>query len=305
MAKTRAIASSARWPVAVDALAEPRDLGAAVELGRSRRRSTSAIEQARGVGADVDDADAHRVDGCYAAAGCGQRPARAAPARTLSTARSVIARPRAWRRASRCAGATSTFGAASSGWSGGSGSGSVTSSAAPAIVAGVQRGRTSAVGVDQRAAGGVDEDRGRLHPRERVGVDRGGASAAVSGTWSETKSARASSSRSGVAARLVVMRTSMPKPGRALRDRAADAARADDAQRRAGDVVAEEARRAPTAPTRRRGPPARSRGRRRAAASSSANARSAVASVRTSGVLPTGMPRARAAARSMLSVPTA
>ena len=43
----------------------------------------------------------------------------------------------------------------------------------------------------------------------------------------------------------------------------------------------------------------------RAAASSSANVRSAVASVSTSGVLPTGMPRAEAASRSTLSYPTA
>ena len=39
----------------------------------------------------------------------------------------------------------------------------------------------------------------------------------------------------------------------------------------------------------------------RAAASRSANVRSAVASVSTSGVLPTGMPRAAVASRSMLS----
>src|SRR4051794_16257317 len=44
---------------------------------------------------------------------------------------------------------------------------------------------------------------------------------------------------------------------------------------------------------------------RRARASRSANARSAVASVSTSGVLPTGIPRAAAASTSMLSVPTA
>ena len=46
-------------------------------------------------------------------------------------------------------------------------------------------------------------------------------------------------------------------------------------------------------------------GSRRASASSSAKARSAVASVSTSGVLPTGMPRRVAASTSTLSVPTA
>ena len=63
---------------------------------------------------------------------------------------------------------------------------------------------------------------------------------------------------------------------------------------------AEPAPRLPASPLPGRASAAAS-GRRRAAASISAQASSAVASVRTSGVTPTGIPRARAAARSMLS----
>ena len=78
----------------------------------------------------------------------------------------------------------------------------------------------------------------------------------------------------------------------AARDRLADAAAADDPERRAGQVGAE--RRASGSHVRPLRPSRTSRspsGSRRASASSSANARSAVASVSTSGVLPTGMPR--------------
>ena len=68
-------------------------------------------------------------------------------------------------------GTTSRFGASSSGWSAGSGSGSVTSSAAPAIAPLVQRALERG-GVDDRAARGVDEQRRRLHARERGRVDQ-------------------------------------------------------------------------------------------------------------------------------------
>ena len=68
-------------------------------------------------------------------------------------------------------GTTSRFGASSSGSSGGSGSGSVTSSAAPAELPVVQRVGERGL-VDDRAARRVDEDRRRLHARERGGVDQ-------------------------------------------------------------------------------------------------------------------------------------
>ena len=79
---------------------------------------------------------------------------------------------------------------------------------------------------------------------------------------------------------------------------------ADDRERRAVKLEPEPARRLPRAP-RAVVDVARGLGSRRAAASISANARSAVASVRTPGVTPTGMPRRAASARSMLSEPTA
>ena len=68
-------------------------------------------------------------------------------------------------------GTTIRFGAVSSGSSAGSGSGSVTSSAAPAIGAVDQR-LSERLLVDDRAARGVDQDRGRSHLRERAGVDQ-------------------------------------------------------------------------------------------------------------------------------------
>ena len=62
---------------------------------------------------------------------------------------------------------------------------------------------------------------------------------------------------------------------------------------------------APRSASGRRGRSRSASGMRRAAAMSSAKARSAVVSVRTPGVLPTGMPRRVQAATSMLSKPTA
>ena len=67
----------------------------------------------------------------------------------------------------------------------------------------------------------------------------------------------------------------------------------DDADRRPVKVVAEQQLGSPRCSTRRGGRRRRPRASRRAMPSISATARSAVLSVRTSGVLPTGMPRAR------------
>ncbi len=80
--------------------------------------------------------------------------------------------------------------------------------------------------------------------------------------------------------------------GGAAGDRLADAAEADDPERRAGDVGAEEAPGSQVCHSPLWANAAASV-IRRAAAISSAKARSAVASVSASGVLPTGMPRAR------------
>src|SRR5205085_2505901 len=108
---------------AVDALAQPRDERAAVELGE-RAVAHVGDEQPRRVRPDVDDGDLHP-------AGWGMgRPASAAS--RLSTAMSAM-RERVRTVAEPMCGTTSRFGARSSGSSAGSGSGSVTSSAAPAI----------------------------------------------------------------------------------------------------------------------------------------------------------------------------
>ena len=100
-------------------------------------------------------------------------------------------------------------------------------------------------------------------------------------------------------------RTRIPKPVRPARDGLADPPEADDPERRAVDVGAQQQHRAPRPPAARRGRSGRPRAARRAAAISSAQARSAVVSVRTPGVLPTGIPRRVQAATSMLSKPTA
>ena len=124
-----------------------------------------------------------------------------------------------------------------------------------------------------------------------------------SGACSETKSERSSSSSSGTPPPREVWITSIPNPS-------------------ARRATAEPIRPIPTmpsvaplnsSPSRKSGsqlqPPPRiarsASGSRRAALSISAHARSAVASVSTPGVLPTGTPRSLAAARSTLSTPTA
>ena len=155
------------------------------------------------------------------------------------------------------------------------------------------------------AAGGVDEvARSASCARARRSPIRWRVSG-VSGTCSETKSARSSSSSSGTprAARCGgppsrSPRRGAPPPGRCgPQPTIPSVAPARSAPRIRGGLPRPPLALAHLAP--------RPRGSRRASASSSAKARSAVASVSTSGVLPTGMPRAAAASRSMLSVPTA
>ena len=102
------------------------------------------------------------------------RPASAAS--RFSTAISAI-RSRVRTVAEPTCGTTSRFGASSSGSSAGSGSGSVTSSAAPAISPREQREPQRGL-VDDAAARGVDEVRGRLHPRAAPRCRSGAASPA-------------------------------------------------------------------------------------------------------------------------------
>src|SRR3954471_13069380 len=108
----------------VDALAQAGDDAVAVEDGHAVGGELGD-EQARGVASDVDDADPHAT-----AWGIGS-PAR--PARRFSTASSAMRARVEW-VAEPMWGTTRRLGAASSGWSAGSGSGSVTSRAAPAMV---------------------------------------------------------------------------------------------------------------------------------------------------------------------------
>ena len=130
--------------------------------------------------------------------------------------------------------------------SAGSGSGSVTSRAAPAIVP-----SRSAVGqrdlVDDRPAGGVDEDRRRLHLRQRRGVDQ------VAGLRSQRAVQRDEvraleqlvkrDAAAGASARAPPSRS--PSPGARPPRRSA---RADDPERGAVDVVAEVRSRLPRHP---------------------------------------------------------
>ena len=154
--------------------------------------------------------------------------------------------------------------------------------------------------VDDRAAGGVDRIAlGRIRASAAASI-RCACVSASAGSAARRSPTRSSSSlkrcRSPRSCRTVMLKA-LGAPG----DRPADAAEArrSPASRRARRSRG--TRPAPTSASRRPALDAAASGSRRAAASSSANARSAVASVSTSGVLPTGIPRARAAVRSMLS----
>ena len=184
----------------------------------------------------------------------------------FSTAISVM-RSRADQVAEPMCGTTSRFGACHSGSSAGSGSGVVTSSAAPAIwpVCSASRERLA---VDDRAARGVDQDRGRLHQREGLGADQvAGARGQRQVDRDEVRAAQQ------VLEVVLVARLGREhlhaEAGGAARDRLADAAEADDPERRAGDVGAEEAAGIPGVPLaavrerRRLGDPARRRHQQR------------------------------------------
>ena len=278
-----------RTPVCVDALAEPRDLRAALELGqrgrrRRRRRRAGASSSCR--------CRRRRRAACRRRLGVARRGASACRRRRGERGcrrRGRPSRARAVVRGRADVGDDEQVGRVEQRVVGRQrlGVGDVERGAGePALAQRVGE----RVLVDDRAARGVDEDRVGLHARERVGVDRGGGSRSVSGAWSETKSARSSAACEVVAAvdhddvHLEPARRAWRPPGRCARRRRSRASRRGR-RRRASPA-------APTCATGPRGRPGAASGRRRAAASSSAKARSAVASVSTSGVTPTGMPRA-------------
>ena len=96
------------------------------------------------------------------------RPSSSSPAasrRTFSRTRAGEVPPLRLGRRGHVRGDQRRCGSSHSGWPSGSGSGSVTSSAAPAIEPAAQR-RHERVGVDQRAAGDVDQPRVLAHRRE-------------------------------------------------------------------------------------------------------------------------------------------
>ena len=184
-----------------------------------------------------------------------------------------------------------------------SGSRSNTSSPAPAIVPVAQRLDQRGL-VDDRAARRVDEVRGRLHLRRARGVDQvarlgrqravqrddvGGREQLVERAGSAPR-ARRSTAGSAAAAAGVDDRPSRTR-GRGARSRAPIWPEADDAERLALDARAEVEVHAPRpgAPARTSRSPSPSR---RVAIRISANAMSAVASVRTPGVFVTITPRA-------------
>ena len=102
----------------------------------------------------------------------------------------------------------------------------------------VQRLRERLV-VDDRAARRVDQDRGRLHQRERVGVDQV-AGAGVSGSGSRRSPSGAAGARGRCRRPSAAARHLHPEAGGAPGDRLADPPEADDPERRAVDVGAED-----------------------------------------------------------------
>ena len=160
--------------------------------------------------------------------------------------------------------------------------------------------------VDHRAARGVHEHRGRLHEREPARVDEVPGRVAAGhvqrhdvGRGEQLVEVGDVAGLAGVGARVV--QHLHPEAGRAARDRAADAAVADDAERRAVHVATEVLRDRPSRASGRRAGRLRRRARAATRRGSSVNARSAVVSSSTPGVLHTTTPCSRAAATSMLS----
>ena len=169
-----------------------------------------------------------------------------------------------------------------------------------------ERGR-----VDQPAARRVDQHGARPHARERRGVDQVtclGRERHVQRDEVRARQQLVERHVLGAEPRLLLgvggarrVQQRDVEAAQQLGHASPDAAEADDADRRCPTARARAAARAPSRPIR----PARTirsaSPMRRAAASISASASSAVAFVRTSGVFVTTTPRARHAARSMLS----
>ena len=170
--------------------------------------------------------------------------------------------------------------------------GSVTSSAAAAIVPSYQRVAQRGL-VDDRPARGVDEDRGRLHRGQGAGVDQMGRLRCQRAVQRDDVGGgeQLRQARSPCSTRVDDLHAEALG---ASRDRVADPAQPDDAEHGAVELEAQVTPAAPTSASRRRARRPVASGRRRAAARISANVRSAVAAVSTSGVLPTAMPRRRA-----------
>ena len=212
-------------------------------------------------------------------------------------------RPRVACVADAMCGTTSRFGASSSGWSPGSGSGSVTSSAAPAISP-APRARASASVSTIGAARRVHQVGSGLHARERLVADQAArlrCERAVEGhevgALEQLLERHPAAAARGEELAAEALERGGRQPARSGRSR-----RCRRLPRAGPDPASAQAPRWPTRPLRTNASPSASR---RAMPSISASARSAVDSVSTPGVLPTGMPRAVAARTSTLSTPTA
>ena len=146
-----------------------------------------------------------------------------------------------------------TFGSPRSGLSAGSGSVAKQSSAAPAMVLLLQR-RGQRHLVDDGAARGVDQDRGRLHQPQLLGADqpaRFGLRLASTTTTSLVRSSASSSTR-GIggsparsASRRALYCSFAPQGAEQPRGLAADLAEADQADGLAAQLARLELRRAP------------------------------------------------------------
>ena len=275
---TRCCGASPSRPLRVDALAEPGD----DRLARERPLAVGD-QQAGGVRADVDRGDA-----------ASRRAVRHLPAgergEQVVDGHVGHARARAHRWPSRRAARRAGSARSAAGRRPGSGSGSVTSSPAPAISPSRSASRSATWSTDA-AAGGVDQVRGRLHARELRRRPSGGASRA-SAACAARRSRRARAARPAATPEereLWTISIPKPSPRRAIAWPMRPQPTIPSVV--PASVAAEHVRRVPRRPARPRAPGARPRRCGARSPSSSANAMSAVASVSTSGVLPTGMPR--------------
>ena len=138
--------------------------------GPRRARSRSSSGRARGGELWADPVVSSRPSASITPSSGPRRPRTGARSRARAP-RSALLRPRP---GSPTCGVMKTLSSSHSGWPSGSGSGSVTSSAAPAIEPDAQR-LDERVGVDQRAARDVDQPRVLAHRRELARRRRGGA----------------------------------------------------------------------------------------------------------------------------------